>query len=864
MKKSLLLNLLLFISLFFFNTTIFAQSDNCVVGGSVLLTPGAAGAACSPVAYNTNAGFTDSNLGCVTGTEDDDGWFRFQATSVTHTITVDGAANMDPVLGVYTNCTSTLATGGTCVDATATDGIETRTITGLTIGSFYYICVHDFAAGGGDFTICITTPPAGDYCNTAISLTPTAAGVACSPTAGNTTTGFSDSNQGCTAGNEDDDIWYSFTAISSEHTVTVDGAADFNAVLGAYNSCSGGQPTGGNCINATGDDGIETLNLSGLTIGVTYYLSVHDNNNGGGNFTICVTTNAPNCATYSSPTDGGSVCSSGTTLTWTAPATGPAPSGYLMYFGTNNSPTNIVNGTNIGNVLTYNTGALTAGTTYYWRVVPVNSSGSATGCSVFSFTVNSCVVLGNGTTTVCSSTLYDSGGPSAAYSNNENITQVICPSTAGQCISATFTSWIIDYDFDVLYVFDGNSTASNQIAGSPFSPTSPGTVTATTNNSSGCLTFHWRSDGGFTDTGFEATISCTTCATVAAATAQDCEAGATVCNDQSFSGNSSGAGTFNELSYLNDGCLGGENQSSWYFFSPSASGTVALNITPANGTDDYDFAIWGPLASATCPPTSAPLRCSYAAVSGTTGLNASASPQTTEGQFGDGFVDILTVTAGQVYMLLVDNYTGSLQPFTLDWTMGSGASLSCVPLPIELLNFSGKLLPNSISLNWSTASEINNDYFTIERSSNGINFNEIAQKDGAGTSITTIEYSIIDNNPFNGINYYRLKQTDFDGTSKLSSIIGVEFYKEENLLNNIHPNPTTTDINFDFYSPISGIVKVQILDYTGRVVVEENMTVGEGKTSLNAKMGELAKGIYSLKVAFDQTGYNSVNMIIKQ
>jgi hypothetical protein len=215
-------------------------------------------------------------------------------------------------------------------------------------------------------------------------------------------------------------------------------------------------------------------------------------------------------------------------------------------------------------------------------------------------------------------------------------------------------------------------------------------------------------------------------------------------------------------------------------------------------------------------------------------------------------------------MLLVDNYTGSLQPFTLDWTMGSGASLSCVPLPIELLNFSGKLLPNSISLNWSTASEINNDYFTIERSSNGINFNEIAQKDGAGTSITTIEYSIIDNNPFNGINYYRLKQTDFDGTSKLSSIIGVEFYKEENLLNNIHPNPTTTDINFDFYSPISGIVKVQILDYTGRVVVEENMTVGEGKTSLNAKMGELAKGIYSLKVAFDQTGYNSVNMIIKQ
>jgi hypothetical protein len=55
-----------------------------------------------------------------------------------------------------------------------------------------------------------------------------------------------------------------------------------------------------------------------------------------------------------------------------------------------------------------------------------------------------------------------------------------------------------------------------------------------------------------------------------------------------------------------------------------------------------------------------------------------------------------------------------------------------------------------------------------------------------------------------------------------------------------------------------------LLDYTGRVVLDDNMVITEGKTSLNAKMGELAKGIYSLKVSFDQTGYNSVNMIIKQ
>lgn len=89
----------------------FSQSDGCVVGSSQLLTPGAPGAACSPTAGSTVAGFTDSNLGCIAGTEDDDGWFRFVATATSHTITLDGAANMDAVLGVYTNCASTLATG---------------------------------------------------------------------------------------------------------------------------------------------------------------------------------------------------------------------------------------------------------------------------------------------------------------------------------------------------------------------------------------------------------------------------------------------------------------------------------------------------------------------------------------------------------------------------------------------------------------------------------------------------------------------------------------------------------------------------------------------------------------------------------
>ena len=109
-----------------------------------------------------------------------------------------------------------------------------------------------------------------------------------------------------------------------------------------------------------------------------------------------------------------------------------------------------------------------------------------------------------------------------------------------------------------------------------------------------------------------------------------------------------------------------------------------------------------------------------------------------------------------------------------------------------------------------------------------------------------------------------MKQTDYNGDYSYSNVISIENKLNDVELSNVHPNPTTNDINFDFYSPISGMIKVQVLDYTGRVVMDDNMVIAEGKTSLNAKMGELAKGIYSLKVTFDQTGYNSVNMIIKQ
>ncbi|MBL4651441.1 MAG: hypothetical protein JKY53_01050 [Flavobacteriales bacterium] len=102
---------------------------------------------------------------------------------------------------------------------------------------------------------------------------------------------------------------------------------------------------------------------------------------------------------------------------------------------------------------------------------------------------------------------------------------------------------------------------------------------------------------------------------------------------------------------------------------------------------------------------------------------------------------------------------------------GSGS----VPLPIELISFEAHLNIDQVDLKWITASEKNNAFFTIERSTDGVTFEEILRSEGAGTSNNRIEYFDIDYDPVVGVVYYRLKQTDFDGKFAYSGLVPVEY-----------------------------------------------------------------------------------------
>lgn len=163
------------------------------------------------------------------------------------------------------------------------------------------------------------------------------------------------------------------------------------------------------------------------------------------------------------------------------------------------------------------------------------------------------------------------------------------------------------------------------------------------------------------------------------------------------------------------------------------------------------------------------------------------------GGAADGFVfSPITVPAGECAWIMIDGYGGST-------CAGASISIVCpVPLPVSLTTFKGITVLNENKISWSTASETNNDFFTLERSTNGVDFETVAEIDGAGTSYSVLNYVHTDKNFKRAINYYRLKQTNFDRTFEYSSSIVID----NNYLKNITPVRTTNmmgqEVNQDF------------------------------------------------------------------
>jgi hypothetical protein len=186
------------------------------------------------------------------------------------------------------------------------------------------------------------------------------------------------------------------------------------------------------------------------------------------------------------------------------------------------------------------------------------------------------------------------------------------------------------------------------------------------------------------------------------------------------------------------------------------------------------------------------------------------------------------------------------------------APYNCTLLPIELSNFEAKCGRNTNYLNWTTEFESNNDFFIVERSLDGIEFNSVGMLDASGDSDETRHYSFNDN--LNGMKYpvlyYRLRQQDFNATVSYSRTIALSCsHTAENI--NIYPNPANNLINIE----ISGAKadKIKILSVNGQLLLEKNY----GTNNFEIDLSDFSDGNYIIQILGNSFSHTQKLTIIK-
>jgi hypothetical protein len=196
--------------------------------------------------------------------------------------------------------------------------------------------------------------------------------------------------------------------------------------------------------------------------------------------------------------------------------------------------------------------------------------------------------------------------------------------------------------------------------------------------------------------------------------------------------------------------------------------------------------------------------------------------------------------------------TGNNSAYDMYTVGGPGTE---VILPVELLTFTVNIEKNIVKVKWETATEINNDYYLVEKSKDGVIFEKVAVVKGAGNNNSYLSYNIIDNCPYEGISYYRLKQTDFDGKYKYHNIVSIDM--KASLSFKIYPNPSkasqTPILYLDGYA--GEVILIEVHDVLGKVYYNKSAEV-PSDASFFLENTELPTGIYMLNITTGEKRYS--------
>lgn len=181
-------------------------------------------------------------------------------------------------------------------------------------------------------------------------------------------------------------------------------------------------------------------------------------------------------------------------------------------------------------------------------------------------------------------------------------------------------------------------------------------------------------------------------------------------------------------------------------------------------------------------------------------------------------------------------------------------SQTCSPLPVDFVSFSADIQSGKVHLKWITASETNNAYFSVERSSDAVQFSEISRVKGKGTVTAFSQYQYTDLNPFTGISYYRLRQVDTDGKFAYSKTVVVEHNPAE-LAVALYPNPVAENqiVFLQIAAPALETVQVQVMTLLGESVSSTTHQLNSGTHLIEMNTGGFSAGIYLIHVRSGNT-----------
>ncbi|MEY3236934.1 MAG: hypothetical protein RI883_1035 [Bacteroidota bacterium] len=518
----------------------------------------------------------------------------------------------------------------------------------------------------------------------------------------------------------------------------------------------------------------------------------------------CVVNSPPLCvASAPTPADLATNISITPTLSW---VTVSGATGYDVYFSTNQTLVNnldasVLTSTNqVG--LTYNPGSLNGGTTYFWKVVPRNAFGAASGCSTWRFT------------TICST---------VAGAISSNLSSTVVNDAITYNVTGSSGS-VLNYQ----YSFNNFST----IAGTFTTSTNPWTINVNSLQPS-------------------ISVRATTQATGCSQSITNIVTTTLICAQPSSNMTSAGDYIknviFNTISNPSTSDASGDGYQNFQSITSNVAQGSTYNLTVSgtktfgawqgyvawidwNNDGDFDdigenVLLSGPAASAT-----AAILIPVAAVVGTTVTMRvmcewNATPST-----------LACNSVNRAY--------GEIEEYRLVITPN--------PLPIELISFQANCKGNKqVEVTWSTASEHNASYYIIDKSRDGITWNVIETALAAGNTSSISNYSIFDENTQDGINYYRLTQYDMDGIFEIFNIVSANCSSNEIATTLIsYPNPSNEGFYLDLYTQeFKGLTEITISDAKGVMVYSQEVLVEKGSNVFHIEDMNAAPGMYYIKVS---------------